>query len=168
MWVFIRIRFIANVRGNKRNSLDKISLYTKKDTVTNDWTETVIRQWQTEDIELNPGISVDELAHAEKILDFVFPDQFRELYLKVNGFHNNDWRANMFSLWPVDRIIEEYNSRADKNFIGFSDYLINIHQIGFVKDRKGVYKYLDRPEFIANTFEEGIHLINIDSELIYV
>jgi hypothetical protein len=74
----------------------------------------------------------------------------------------------MFSLWPVDRIIEEYNSSSDKNFIGFSDYLINSHQIGFTKDRNGIYKYHNKPELIADTFEQGIHLININSEIIYV
>lgn len=136
--------------------------------MTNDWTERVIQQWQTEEIELNSGLSEDELIHSEKNLGFVFPDQFKELYLKVNGFHNNDWRTNMFSLWPIDRIIEEYNSSSDKNFIGFSDYLINSHQIGFNKDKIGIYKYHDKAEFIADTFDQAIHLINIDSELIYI
>jgi hypothetical protein len=136
--------------------------------MTNDWTEKIIQQWKTEDIELNPGISADELTLAEKNLGFVFPDQFKELYLKVNGFRDNDWRRNMFSLWPVDRIIEEYNSSNDKNFIGFSDYLINSHQIGFTKDKKGIYKYHNKPELIADTFDQGVHLINIDAEIIYV
>jgi len=132
------------------------------------WAETAIQQWKAEGIELNPGISAEELNRTEKMLDFVFPYQFKELYIKVNGFHNNDWRVNMFSLWPVERIIEEYNFRTDKNFIGFSDYLINMHQIGFTKNKEGIYKCMDNPEFITDTFEQGIHLINIDSELIYI
>jgi hypothetical protein len=74
----------------------------------------------------------------------------------------------MFSLWPVYRIIEEYNFSRDKNFIGFSDYLINSHQIGFTKDRKGIYKYYNKPDLIADRFDQGIHLINIDSEMIYI
>jgi hypothetical protein len=135
--------------------------------MTTDWTEAAIRQWKTENIKLNPGISGEELTDAEKTLGFIFPDQFKQLYLKVNGFYNNDWRTNMFSLWPVGRIIEEYNSATDKNFVGFSDYLINSHLIGFVRGKPGIYKYHDNPELITDTFEKGIHLINIDSELIY-
>lgn len=132
------------------------------------WVEGVIRYWQVENLKLNPGMSLDALTEAEKTLGFVFPDQFKALYTEVNGFHDYDWLTNMFSLWPLDRIIEEYNSGSDENFIGFSDYLINSHQIGFTKNKAGIYKYHNRPEFIAQTFEEGIHLINTDSQLIYV
>jgi hypothetical protein len=136
--------------------------------MTKTWIENIIQQWQIEKLELNQGASIEIIIIAEKAIDFIFPEQFKELYLKVNGFKNNDWRTNMFSIWPIDRIIEEYNSSMDKNFVGFSDYLINSHQIGFTKNKKGIFKYHDKPDFIAETFEKGIQLINMDSELIYV
>lgn len=136
--------------------------------MTNDWIDLVIQQWKREKIELNPGFKADDLFLAESTLDFIFPNEFKELYIKVNGFQENEWRTNMFSIWSIERIIEEYNFSEDKNFIGFSDYLINSHQIGFLRDKKGIYKYYENSGFISNTFAQSIHLINIDSELIYV
>lgn len=135
--------------------------------MANKWTEKIIRQWIEEQIELNPGASLEKLRQTEEAVDFLFPAQFNELYLLVNGFKDNDWRVNMFSIWPLDTIVEEYHSKKDKNFVGFSDFLINSHQIGFTKDRSGIFKYYTTPEYIADTFEQALLLINTDLDIIY-
>ncbi|WP_342084842.1 SMI1/KNR4 family protein [Dyadobacter sp. OTU695] len=111
------------------------------------WTNEVIRQWQVEKIELNASVTNDQINIAEQILNFTFPDQFKQLYLRANGFKDYDWRSNMFSIWPLESIMDEYLSNTNKNFIGFSDYLICSHCIGFMNDRKGIYKYCNEPEF---------------------
>jgi hypothetical protein len=74
----------------------------------------------------------------------------------------------MFSIWPLKRIVEEYNRGIDQIFIAFADYLINSHLIGFVKGQEGVFKnYGTSPELIASTFSEVILLINSDANVVY-
>ena len=98
----------------------------------------------------------------------------------TDGFKEWDWRPNMFSIWPLQRIIDEYLEQRSKsattlpyrqeqseNFVGFCDYLINSHQIGFLKDRIGVYKSYDEFNPIAESFREILLLINKDADLIY-
>lgn len=132
-----------------------------------DTTANIISQWKLEKIELNPPASGETISEAEKIINFIFPSEFRNLYLKVNGFKNWDWRANMFSIWPIERIVDEYNQGKAKDFVGFSDYLINSYQIGFFKGRIGIYKSYDEFNPIAHSFDEAILLINSDADLIY-
>jgi hypothetical protein len=75
----------------------------------------------------------------------------------------------MISIWPLDRISREYGRY--ENFVGFGDYLINSHVYGFLKDQQGVFKNYDlaksTPEKIAETFEEAVSLINLNSDLLY-
>ena len=74
----------------------------------------------------------------------------------------------MFSIWPLARIVEEYNRESDKTFIVFADYLINAHHIGFVKGKNGIFKnYGTTPELIADSFSEVISLINSDADILY-
>lgn len=134
---------------------------------TLNWTDQVIDIWISQGIELKNGLSIDKISNFEKLLNFEFPKDFTELYLKVNGFENSDWNENMFSLWSLDRIFKEYQEECDTNYIGFCDYLINSHTIGFFKTDKGVFKNYNQIQPIANTFKEGIELIISNSDLIY-
>lgn len=140
----------------------------------------IIAQWKTEQIQLNPPATLDTIKKAEDIVNYTFPPDFRELYLIADGYKDWDWRTNMFSLWPLQRIIDEYlellsvNSSTTqdqhdpkKNFIGFCDYLINSHQIGFIKNRTGIYKSYDESNPIAQSFIEALELINKDAQVIY-
>lgn len=133
----------------------------------NSWIEETIEQWEIDGVELNEGASTEAIKHAEEILNFSFPSQFRQLYTKINGFKNMDWIENVFSFWPIERILEEYKESENKDFIGFADYSLDVHQIGFVRAEEGVFKYSNNPVKFANTFEEAIKLINSDDESIY-
>ena len=127
----------------------------------------IILRWKSENVELNGPASIESIAEAERTLNFTFPSDFKDLYLKADGFKNYDWQANMYSIWPIDRIITEYKENNIENFVGFCDYLLNCHQIGFRKDRLGIYKSYDEFNPIAQSFEEALLLINSDSNLIY-
>ena len=131
------------------------------------WTDRSIDIWTSKGIKLQNGISIDKISEFEKLLDFKFPQDFTELYSKANGFEDFDWNENMFSLWSLDRILKEYREDGDTNYIGFCDYLINSHSIGFFKTDKGIFKSYDQTQPIGNTFKEGIELINSNSDLIY-
>ncbi|WP_142688177.1 SMI1/KNR4 family protein [Chitinophaga polysaccharea] len=129
----------------------------------------ICRQWKHEKIRLNPGASPDLISAVEASIGFGFPAGFRKLYMEINGFADCDWRENMFSIWPLERILEEYISSDDSSFIGFSDFLIHSHTIGFVKSQPGVFKKYGGGEyfFIAVSFLDAVKLINANSDLIY-
>ncbi|RFS20097.1 hypothetical protein DVR12_20485 [Chitinophaga silvatica] len=129
----------------------------------------ILQQWQNEKIKLNPAASSELITRVEIEIGFSFPEEFEELYKQANGFTDFDWRENMFSIWPLERIFYEYNSSNDKDFIGFSDFLINSHNIGFLKSQPGVFKNYATNEniFVSESFIESIKLINSNSDLIY-
>lgn len=131
-------------------------------------TKAIIDQWAAQGIKLSQPATVVEIEEAETILGFQFPDDFKEFYLTLDGFVDWDWTSNMFSIWPLARIIEEYNNESDKSFVVFADFLINAHHIGFVKGQNGVFKNSDAiPEIVASTFSEVIFLINTDNDILY-
>lgn len=125
-------------------------------------------KWTNENIKLSPPATPESIKTAEEMIDFHFPDDFKEFYLKLDGFEDWDWTKNMFSIWPLARILEEYHNENDKSFIVFADYLINAHHIGFVKGKNGVFKNTGEiPVRIADTFSEAIFLINSDAGILY-
>ena len=135
--------------------------------MSNEWITKALIQWKNEGIELNPPSTSLIIKLAEEKLSFNFPVDFKRLYLQIDGFKDYDWRENMFSIWSIKRILAEFDEREDKAFIGFSDFLVNSHALGFYRDLNGIYKDVDRHFPVAKTFEECIDLINSDSSLIY-
>lgn len=134
------------------------------------WIQKVLTKWQTEGVKLNPPATIAGIERAEAVLNFKFPPDFKIFYLQANGFEGLDWQEHMFTLWPLEMIIEEYNDDTNKNFIGFCDFLLASHFIGFNKNRTGVFKsnvYPEDGEFIAQTFEDVVGMINSNNDLIY-
>lgn len=131
-------------------------------------THTIIDLWTKEGIKLGPPATIDSILATEDLIRFQFPEDFKEFYLTMDGFIDWDCTKNMFSIWPLARILKKYHDEADNNFIVFSDYLINAHHIGFVKGKKGVFKNSGpTPELIADTFSEAIFLIYSDAAIVY-
>lgn len=131
-------------------------------------TETIIKNWASENIRLSPPATIHSIKTNEEIIGFQFPDDFKEFYLKHDGFIDWDWTKNMFSVWPLARTLEEYYNESDKSFIVFADYLINAIQIGFVKGKDGVFKNSgETHEWIADTFSDTIALIHADADILY-
>lgn len=125
-------------------------------------------KWASENIKLSPPATRKAIKAVEEIIDFHFSDDFKEFYLNLDGFADWDWTKNMFSIWPLARILEEYHNENDKSFIVFADYMINAHHIGFVKGKNGIFKNTDEmPVKIANTFSEAIFLILTDADILY-
>lgn len=134
------------------------------------WVQKVEEKWRSEGVKLNSPATICTIEETESAINFKFPEDFKEFYLKINGFRNLDWQEHMFYFWPLERIIEEYNESLDKNFIGFCDFLLASHYIGFKKDKSGIFKmYNFHPviDIIAQTFEETVSMINSSSDLIY-
>lgn len=130
------------------------------------WIDETINGWKKTDVKMQSGIPIDYFIEFEKKLNFTFPDDFKKLYQKVNGFEYCDWNEHMFSLWSLERILEEFQSDKNENYIGFCDYLIHSHSIGFFKNREGIFINTEYDK-ICNTFEEFIGLLNSNSDLLY-
>jgi hypothetical protein len=138
----------------------------------NDWTNWVVDFWRRQDLKLGDGASLNLIEKTEQYLSVKFPDSFKELYKKVDGFKDMDWNEHMFCVWPLERIVEEYDFKRNADCIGFSDFLINSHWIGFVRNQPGIFKWYDHkdypnPEKIAENFEDAIDLINSSADIIY-
>jgi hypothetical protein len=131
------------------------------------WIDQAIYAWTQSGTKLQPGLSRDEILEFEALLNFKFPKDFIDLYQKVNGFSDLDWNEHMFSFWSLERIVDEYKSDNDNDFIGFCDFLINSYSIGFSKEDNRIFKSFDRLEPVSATFEEAVMLINSSSGNIY-
>ena len=129
----------------------------------------IIEYWRLAYIKLNKAANKDLINQTQQKINFYFPDDFIKFYIKVNGFTDWDMTNEMFCIWTLERISEEYEKSNKKEFIPFCDYLIDSHRIGYLKSKTGVYKdYYDEKFYkIADTFEETINMIVIDSDLLY-
>jgi hypothetical protein len=131
------------------------------------WAGQAILTWTNSGIKLQQGLSLNTIMDFEEQLNFQFPQDFKELYQKVNGFEDFEWNKHMFSLWSLDRILKEFQEDDNNNYVGFCDYLISSHSIGFFKTEEGVFKSYDQTNPIAKTFKESIDLINSNLDLLY-
>lgn len=131
------------------------------------WIDQAISIWTSNEVKLKSGTSLEKIYEFEKLLTIKFPQTFIDLYLKVNGFEDFDWNEHMFSLWSLDRILQEYKESADENYVGFCDFLINSHTIGFCKSDLLIYKSYEQSNPIANNFPDIISMVNSSSDLIY-
>ena len=106
----------------------------------NTWIDNAIKEWRSKSIEVQEGASLELILQTEEIIGFVFPESVKEFYRKINGFDDWTYNENLFSIWSLERIIKEYNVTHDKNFIGFSDFLINSYWIGIIEGETGIFK----------------------------
>jgi hypothetical protein len=113
----------------------------------------IIEDWKREKISLNGPASEFHIVECEAAIDFQFPDDFRNFYRICSGF--TDWvmDSKMLSLWPLQMIREE---NFKPNFIAFADYNVNGSQIGYMRDRKGIYHDYNFEKF-CDTFDEFIN-----------
>ena len=136
------------------------------------WINEAISKWNLVETKLNSGASITDIEKTEALLNFKFPSDFKNLYLIINGFLDLDWQEHMFHFWPLEKIAEEFVESTDKNFIGFCDFFLSAHFIGFKKNRAGIFKMyssLDQSEddSIAQTFQEIVGMINSNDDRIY-
>lgn len=107
----------------------------------------------------------------QNVLSIKFPDDFRDLYSIVDGFSDYEWRDNFFFIWSLKKIIEEFDV-SDNGFIGFCDYSLHVFELGFHQNKPGIYRHYPslpnvEDEYLINSFQKVIKLINLDSKLLY-
>jgi cell wall assembly regulator SMI1 len=64
--------------------------------MTNIWTNRFIDKWTRDKIRLSPPATINSIIETEEILGFQFPLDFKELYLRVDGFADWDWTEICF------------------------------------------------------------------------
>ena len=133
------------------------------------WTDEAIAAWTPQDITLQAGVSLEKIQDFERLLGFKFPQDFIELYSRMNGFKEFDWNENMFSLWSLERILKEFQEDGDTGYIGLCDLCIMCYTIGFHKSDGRIYKYHNDLEEvpIADNFKDFIVLLNTNDDLLY-
>lgn len=124
------------------------------------WIQEAINYWKICNIGLTDGADLNSITSLEKQINIKLPEDFIEFYQVVNGFKDLDMNNNMFSIWPIEKIKEEYTAGGNNKFIGFSDYLIFSHTVGFLKNSYGVFNDFDFEKPVLNTFKEFINFIN--------
>ena len=130
--------------------------------------EEILNIWVFEGVRLSPAATIEQIHSAEELLLFQFPPDFKKFYLHQNGFIDGDMEKNYFSIWPLDRIIDEYTRQADKSFIVFADFLIRAHHICFIKGKSGIFKNSNSTmEPVAKNFTELLSLIHSDAKILY-
>jgi len=134
-----------------------------------DWVRSAIDQWKQQVVKLNPPAIISSIEEVELALNFEFSKDFKQLYLNVDGFADLYWLPNMFTIRPLQLILDDY-SNENNEFIGFADFLLNSHEIGFLKGKDGVFKNYGKYGdivMIAQKVKEVIELINADDRIIY-
>ena len=131
-----------------------------------EWVKNITEIWKSEQLRLSGPASPEVIRKAERTIGFTFPPELKELYLEVDGF-SDDMNPNCFRIWPICTIVEQYVKSDDLEFVGFCDWLINSHSIGFIKNKPGIYKEYDRSAPIADSFTGFLDLLLRDSTVLY-
>lgn len=124
----------------------------------------IIQVWQSQGVQLQTGATVEAIAAVEQQIGFVFPESFKEFYKLANRFANRGWTPELFHIWPIEEIGSEWELSQEKEFIPSCDFLINFHQIGFLKNKLGLYKrYKDKAALVCADFAQLLRLIVADA-----
>ncbi len=135
------------------------------------WIQNAITDWKVDNVKMNPPATMADIEYTESVLNIIFPQDFKEFYLTLNGFDGLDWQRHMITFWPLKMMIEEYDEK-ENGFIGFADYSLKVNVIGFIRGKEGVYKIYPSVkdhghEYIAPSFQDVVHMMNSNNDLIY-
>ena len=135
------------------------------------WIQEAVTNWKSHKVKLNPPATVTDIEQVESLLNFKFPQDFKEFYLCINGFEGLDWQEHMFTFWPLNMIISEFDEK-ENGFIGFSDYSLKVNAIGFKIGEEGIFKIYpslkgEKLEHVASSFREIVYMINSNQGPIY-
>ena len=129
-----------------------------------------INEYSLKNIKFNKGVSLEIIKDFEQKINFVFPSDFKYFYKNRNGF-DYVMDDNLYCLWSIERIFKElseyYPNQNDIiDFIPIADYQMNSHHVGFLLNKKGLYKDYEVFVKVADTYSEFIQkLLKGDNDL---
>lgn len=141
--------------------------------IKKDFTDKLIKLiplWAEQGVQLNTGISINDLKQLEIDFAFSFDEDFHAYLKNVNGFMDFDSDEAWFSFWSQNRMQEENSDDSHpKNVIWFADYSINLCSFGFHKVDRKVYTHyqtIEGIECVASSFSEFIEMYMQDPNLL--
>lgn len=82
------------------------------------WVDIKILIWKKDGVKLNNAATPEIIADTQSKLEFIFPEDFINFYKKANGFIEWDIIGNMFSIWSLEKIVQQYKiGGAKKKFL---------------------------------------------------
>lgn len=127
----------------------------------------IVQKHRDSGIDINPPASLLEIADFENSTGFLLPTDFKEFYLRCNGFGCNEDIFNVLSLSDMRQYSQDYGD----NWFYFSEYMLYSDMWGLRLTATGQYEifngsYPDKAmtsslsEFLSrflkgNVFEKG-------------
>jgi|SaaInlStandDraft_1057018.scaffolds.fasta_scaffold112880_2 hypothetical protein len=140
--------------------------------------EILAKHWAEKKYPVNSGSTHAEIETAESHFSAIFPEDFKNYLLTLNGIEEDVDDENQIYFWPLIKILEQ--SQAECNdcdiefeYVVFADYLISVWSYAFKisnNSLEGIYQISRNaePNFICNTFSEFIELYLQKSDLAFI
>lgn len=128
----------------------------------------LIRQWAAKQMLINPGTTEKEIKKFERELQIQLPQDFKHFYSLANGMNSDYSIQYMFSLWPLEKILQREDNEfiyiektSSKIEIAFADWLEDAHRYYLILDNYGntsiETEEVKNPK-LADTFAEFLEL----------
>jgi hypothetical protein len=102
--------------------------------------QTVVARWTGENTEHTPPLASSRVKELLQTLTDEAPEDAIALYCETGGVVEGHMDNNLFSLWPLEKVIAEARAMPGKR-IDFGDFLIDSHRysLAFTEGRSEVW-----------------------------
>lgn len=100
----------------------------------------VVARWTSENTGHTPPLGPSRVKEMLQMLTEEVPEDAIALYCQTGGVAEGDMDNNLFSLWPLEKVVEEAQSTPSKR-VEFGDFLIDSHRysLAFTEGRSEVW-----------------------------
>lgn len=100
----------------------------------------LVARWASEDAEPAPPLEASQVRELLQTLTVEVPEDAVALYCETGGMKDGWMDNNLFSLWPLDKVIAEAQFAPDKR-VEFGDFLIDSHRysLAFTESKSEVW-----------------------------
>jgi hypothetical protein len=102
--------------------------------------QTLVARWTRENTEHTPPLGSSRVKELLQALTDEAPEDAIALYCETGGMAEGGMDNNLFSLWPLEKVIAEAQSAPGKR-VEFGDFLIDSHRysLAFTEGRSEVW-----------------------------
>jgi hypothetical protein len=121
--------------------------------------DTAMRNWERDGIKLHAPMEELVVRATLERTGRTYSSDVVALYCATGGMHDGESDSHMWTLWSMDRVIEE-NSRYDRPHLLFADFLIDSHFYCFRYESDETsavcvdYLNGEEPELVARSVQE--------------
>ncbi len=132
------------------------------------WVEPIVERWKAQGLHLGVGLEPRDVAARFAAAGRAVTTDVLALFESCNGMTDGAWDENAFTLWSLDRCLEECASH-DALDVPFADFLISSAEYLFRRetgDRSTVWIGYGfgavAQHQVASSVEEFFHLLMVD------